>query len=96
MREDKYRKQRITKNSKKYFTKNENVSPQKAQKMENKTFVGFAAIDMSDGICWKFRIAKIEPTFTAEALAIGETLEIVGKKKTRSKISRFSWTRKAC
>jgi hypothetical protein len=28
-------------------------------KMENKPFVGFASIDMSDGISWKFRIAKI-------------------------------------
>jgi hypothetical protein len=47
--------------------------------MENKPFVGFAAIDTRDGISWKFRIAKIEPTFTAEALAIGTTLEIIEK-----------------
>jgi hypothetical protein len=53
--------------------------------MENKPFVGFAAIDISDGISWKFRIAKMASTFTAEALAIGETLEII-KKWTRSKI----------
>jgi hypothetical protein len=36
-------------------------------------------INVSDGISWKFRIAKIAFTFTAEALAIGETLEIIGK-----------------
>jgi hypothetical protein len=40
-------------------------------KMEHKPFVGFTAIDMSDGINWKFRIAKVASTFTVEALAIG-------------------------
>jgi hypothetical protein len=50
-------------------------------KMENKPFVGFASTDtrISDGIRWKFRISKIASTFTAEALAIGETLEIIEK-----------------
>jgi hypothetical protein len=33
----------------------------------------------SGGISWKFRIAKIACTFTAEALAIRETLEIIEK-----------------
>jgi hypothetical protein len=33
--------------------------------------------DISDGISWKFRIVKIASTFTVEALAIGETLEII-------------------
>jgi hypothetical protein len=33
--------------------------------MENKSFVGFASIDISDGISWKFRIAKISSTFIA-------------------------------
>jgi hypothetical protein len=36
-------------------------------KMENKPLVGFASIDISDGISSKFRIAKIASTFTAEA-----------------------------
>jgi hypothetical protein len=46
-------------------------------KMENKPFVGFAAIDISDDISCKFRIAKIASTFTAEALAIGDRLDII-------------------
>jgi hypothetical protein len=50
-----------------------------SSKMENKPFIGFAAIDISDGISWKFRIAKMTSTLTAEALAIGETLEIIKK-----------------
>jgi hypothetical protein len=48
-------------------------------KMENKPFVGFASLDISDCISWKFRMAKIASTFTAEALVIGETLEIIEK-----------------
>jgi hypothetical protein len=48
-------------------------------KMENKPFVGFASVDISDGISWKLRTAKIVSTFTVEALAIGETLEIIKK-----------------
>jgi ribonuclease HI len=51
-------------------------------KTENKPFIGFAAIDISDGISCKFRIAKIVSTFTAEALAIGETLEIIVKTES--------------
>jgi hypothetical protein len=48
-------------------------------KMENKPFVGFASIDVNDGRSRKFRITKIASTFTAEALAIGKTLEIIEK-----------------
>jgi hypothetical protein len=48
-------------------------------RMENKPFVGFATIDISDGISWKFRITKLSSTFTEEALVIGETLEIIKK-----------------
>jgi hypothetical protein len=44
-------------------------------KMENKPFVGFAAIDIGDGISWKFRIGKTESTFTAEALEIIEKID---------------------
>jgi hypothetical protein len=46
-------------------------------KIWNKPFVGFASIDISDGVRCKFRIAKIASSFTVEALAIGETLEII-------------------
>jgi hypothetical protein len=38
-------------------------------KMENTPFIGFASIDIHNGISWKFRITKIASTFTAEALA---------------------------
>jgi hypothetical protein len=54
------------------------------------TFVGFASIDMSDGISWKFRIAKIASTFTAEALAIGETREIIEKIGSKQTFVIFS------
>jgi hypothetical protein len=47
--------------------------------MESKPFVGFTAIDTSNGVSWKLRVSKIAFTFTAEALAIGETLEIIEK-----------------
>jgi hypothetical protein len=46
-------------------------------KMKNKPFVGFASIVINDGRRKKSRIAKIASTFTAEALTIGETLEIL-------------------
>jgi hypothetical protein len=59
-------------------------------KMENKTFVGFASIEMSDGISWKFGIAKIASTFTAEALATGETLEIIEKIDLEQNFMIFS------
>jgi hypothetical protein len=48
-------------------------------KMENKPFIGFALIDISDSISWTFRITKRASTFTAEALAISETLEVIEK-----------------
>jgi hypothetical protein len=48
-------------------------------KMENKPFIGFTLIDLSEGISWKFRIAQAASTFTAEALAIDETPEIIEK-----------------
>jgi hypothetical protein len=50
-----------------------------SSKMEEKPFVGFASIDIEHGCSTKFRISKIASTFTAEALAIGETLEIIEK-----------------
>jgi hypothetical protein len=45
--------------------------------IQNKPSVGFASIDVSYRISWKFRIAKIVSTFTAEALEIGKTKELV-------------------
>jgi hypothetical protein len=42
-------------------------------------FVGLASIDSKDDRSGIFRIAKIASTFTAEALAIGETLEVTEK-----------------
>jgi hypothetical protein len=47
--------------------------------MESKPFVRFPSIDISDSISWKFRVAKIASTFTAEALEIGETLDVMEK-----------------
>jgi hypothetical protein len=47
--------------------------------MENTQFVGFASTNINDNTGWKFRIAKVKSTFTVEALAIGETVEIVEK-----------------
>jgi hypothetical protein len=58
--------------------------------MENKPFVGFASISVSDGISWKFRIAKITSTFTTGALAIGETLEIIYKIHSEQNVVIFS------
>jgi hypothetical protein len=45
-----------------------------SSKLENKLFIGFASIYINDGHSRKFGIAKILSTFTAEALAIVETL----------------------
>jgi hypothetical protein len=50
-----------------------------SSKMEKTPFIGFTSIDISEGISWIFRIAKIVSTFTVQALAIGETLEIIEK-----------------
>jgi hypothetical protein len=47
--------------------------------MDDIPFVGLASKDIKDGRSRMFRIAKIASTFTAEALAIGETLEIIEK-----------------
>jgi hypothetical protein len=58
--------------------------------MENKPFVAFASIDINDGRSWKFRIAKIASTFTAEALAIGETIEIIDKIDSEQNFMIFS------
>jgi hypothetical protein len=46
-------------------------------KMEDRPFIGFTLIDIKDDHSIKFRISKIASTFAAEALAIGETLEII-------------------
>jgi hypothetical protein len=59
-------------------------------RMENKPFVGFASIDINDGCSRKFRIANIVSTFMAEALAIGETLEIVDKIDSEQNFMIFS------
>jgi hypothetical protein len=59
-------------------------------KMENKPFVGFASIDISDGIREKSRITKIASTFTAEALATGETLEIIDRTDSKQNFVTFS------
>jgi hypothetical protein len=61
-----------------------------SSKMEDTPFIGFAAIHISDGIFWKFRIANIAFTFTAEALAIGETLEIIEKIDSQQNFMIFS------
>jgi hypothetical protein len=58
--------------------------------MENKLSIGFTSINISDGRNWKFRIAKIAPTFTAEALAIGEPLEIIEKIESEQNVVIFS------
>jgi hypothetical protein len=57
--------------------------------MEDKLFVGFASINIKDGRSRKFRIAKIASTFMAEALAIGETLEIIEKNGLGAKLHDF-------
>jgi ribonuclease HI len=58
--------------------------------MENEPFVGLATIDINDGRSRKFRIAKLASTFTAEALAIGETLEIIEKIDSEQNFMIFS------
>jgi hypothetical protein len=59
-------------------------------KMENKRFGGFASKHIIDGRNMKFRIFKIDPTFTAEALPIGETLEIIEKIHSDQNFMIFS------
>jgi hypothetical protein len=60
-------------------------------KMENRPFVGFALIYINDGRRRKFRIANIASTFTAEALVITETLEIIKKNRLDAKVHDFHW-----
>jgi ribonuclease HI len=59
-------------------------------KMEGKPFVGFTSIYIKDGHSMKFRISKIVSTFTPEALAIGETLEIIEKIDSEQNFTIFS------
>jgi hypothetical protein len=49
---------------------------------ENKLLTGFASVDISDGIGWKFRVAKLAPTFKAATPIIGETAELIEKKRS--------------
>jgi hypothetical protein len=64
--------------------------------MVDKPSVGFASIDIRYGRngrnrrSMKFRISKIESTFTAEALEIGETLEIIEKIDSEQNFMIFS------
>jgi hypothetical protein len=58
-------------------------------KMEGRPFVGFTSIDIKDGCSRKFRIAKTASTFTAEALAIGKTLEITEKTDSEQNFMIF-------
>jgi ribonuclease HI len=50
----------------------------------SKPFVGFASIGIKDGL------SKIASTFTAEALAIGETLEFIEKIDSEQNFMIFS------
>jgi hypothetical protein len=61
-----------------------------SSKMENKPFVGFASVDISDVISWKFRIAIIVSTFTEEKLATGEILEIIDRTDLKQNFVIFS------
>jgi hypothetical protein len=58
--------------------------------MEDKPFVGPASIDIKDGRSMTFWISKIASTFTAEALPIGETLEIIEKIDSEQNFMIFS------
>jgi ribonuclease HI len=58
--------------------------------MEEKPFVRFTLIDIKDGRSMKFRISKIVSTLTAEALAIGETLEIIERIDSEQNFMIFS------
>jgi hypothetical protein len=60
--------------------------------MENKPFVRFAAIDIRNGISWKYGIAKIASSSTAEALTIWETLEIIEKIDSEQNFVIFSYS----
>jgi hypothetical protein len=54
-------------------------------KVETKPFIGFVTLDISDGISWKFR-AHIK----REALAIGETLQIIDRTDSQQNFMIFS------
>jgi hypothetical protein len=58
--------------------------------MKDKPFVEIASIDIKDGRSVKFRISKIAPIFTAEAIAIGEALEIIDKIHSEDNFMIFS------
>jgi hypothetical protein len=58
--------------------------------MEKKSFVGFASIDISDGRSCKFKIVKLASSFEAEALAIGETVEMIEKIDSEQNFMIFS------
>jgi hypothetical protein len=59
-------------------------------KMANKPFVGCASVDIIDGISWKFGIAKIASKFTAAALAVGETIDVIEKIDSEQNFVIFS------
>ena len=61
-------------------------------KMVDKPFVGFALIHINDGHRMKFRISKIASIFTAEALAIAETLEIIETIESGQNFTIFSYS----
>jgi hypothetical protein len=48
-----------------------------------------ALIDINDGHSMKFMTAKMASTFTAEALTIGETQEIIKKNRLGAKFHDF-------
>jgi hypothetical protein len=64
--------------------------PTNGSKVKHKPFGGFAAIDISLGISWKFRVAMIASTSTVEALATDETLGIVEKIDSEQNFAIFS------
>jgi hypothetical protein len=78
--------------NKNFPRKNENQQMFRHGRLKNgeQQFIGFASIDINDGRIWKFRKAKIASTFTAEALAIGETLEAVDKIDSEQNLMIFS------
>jgi hypothetical protein len=59
-------------------------------KMEKPPFVGLALIYINYNHSREFRIAKVASTFTAETLAMGETLEIIEKIDSEQNIMIFS------
>jgi hypothetical protein len=90
MREDK-RSRRSQRGIQKDFSRKIRINKYFAtdgSKMEDKLLVGFDWIN--DVISRKFRISKIASTFTAEALAIGETLENIEKIDSEQNFMIFS------